>query len=130
MLASRTFSSTMDQMRPTAAPLVADPRCRSRAAEPRRWRWSRWLRARCVPLNLGFIYNEYERYFGELHLAALLTHADPISASRRAAHTLGIPIIEVVTRPHDGARRVQYRWSGAAAPMTSLRPALTMRSYL
>ena len=53
--------------------------------------------------QLGFIYNEYERYFGELHLAALLTHADPISASRRAAHTLGIPIIEVVTRPHDGA---------------------------
>src|SRR6516164_1799994 len=57
----------------------------------------------CVPLNPGFTYDEYERYFGELHLAALLAHADPTSASRRAAHTLGIPIIEVVTRPHDGA---------------------------
>ena len=57
----------------------------------------------CVPLNPGFTYDEYERYFGELHLAALLEHADPTSASRRAAHTLGIPIIELVTRPHDGA---------------------------
>ena len=46
--------------------------------------------------------HEYERCFGELHLAALLTHADPISASRRATHTLGIPIIGVVTRPHKG----------------------------
>jgi acyl-CoA synthetase (AMP-forming)/AMP-acid ligase II/acyl carrier protein len=57
----------------------------------------------CVPLNPGFTYDEYERYFGELHLAALLTHADPTSVSRRAALTLGIPIIEVVTGPHDGA---------------------------
>jgi acyl-CoA synthetase (AMP-forming)/AMP-acid ligase II/acyl carrier protein len=57
----------------------------------------------CVPLNPDFTYDEYERYFGELHLAALLVHADPTSAGRRAAHTLGIPIIEVVTRPHDGA---------------------------
>jgi acyl-CoA synthetase (AMP-forming)/AMP-acid ligase II/acyl carrier protein len=57
----------------------------------------------CVPLNPDFTYDEYERYFGELHLAALLVHADPTSAGRRAAQTLGIPIIEVVTRPHDGA---------------------------
>jgi acyl-CoA synthetase (AMP-forming)/AMP-acid ligase II/acyl carrier protein len=56
----------------------------------------------CVPLNPGFTYNEYQRYFGELHLALLLTHAHS-TASRRAAHTLGIPVIEVVTRPHDGA---------------------------
>ena len=59
--------------------------------------------AACVPLNPGFTYDEYERYFGELHLAALLTHTGPTSASRRAAHTLGIPIIEVVARPHDVA---------------------------
>jgi acyl-CoA synthetase (AMP-forming)/AMP-acid ligase II/acyl carrier protein len=57
----------------------------------------------CVPLNPGFTYDEYQRYFGELHLAVLLTHAHSNSASRRAAHTLGIPVIEVVTRPHDGA---------------------------
>lgn len=57
----------------------------------------------CVPLNPGFTDDEYQRYFGELHLAALLTHAYSNSASRRAAHTLGIPVIEVVTRPHDGA---------------------------
>ena len=57
----------------------------------------------CVPLNPGFTYDEYQRYFGELHLAVLLTHAHSNSVSRRAAHTLGIPVIEVVTRPHDGA---------------------------
>jgi acyl-CoA synthetase (AMP-forming)/AMP-acid ligase II/acyl carrier protein len=56
----------------------------------------------CVPLNPGFTYDEYQRYFGELRLAVLLTHAHSNSASRRAAHTLGIPVIEVVTRPHDG----------------------------
>jgi acyl-CoA synthetase (AMP-forming)/AMP-acid ligase II/acyl carrier protein len=57
----------------------------------------------CVPLNPGFTLDEYERYFGELHLAALLTHADPTSASRCAALTLGIPIIEMETGPHDAA---------------------------
>jgi acyl-CoA synthetase (AMP-forming)/AMP-acid ligase II/acyl carrier protein len=56
----------------------------------------------CVPLNPGFTDDEYQRYFAELHLAVLLTHAHSNSASR-AAHTLGIPVIEVVTRPHDGA---------------------------
>ena len=57
----------------------------------------------CVPLNPGFTDDEYQRYFGELHLAALLTYAHSNSVSRRAAHTLGIPVIEVVTRPHDAA---------------------------
>ena len=57
----------------------------------------------CVPLNPGFTYDEYRRYFGELHLAALLTHAHSNSPSRRAAHALGIPMIEVVARSHDGA---------------------------
>jgi len=49
----------------------------------------------CVPLNPGFTYGEYRRYFGELHLAALLTDADPTSASRRAG--------------------ASHFWSGAAA---------------
>jgi acyl-CoA synthetase (AMP-forming)/AMP-acid ligase II/acyl carrier protein len=56
-----------------------------------------------VPLNPGFTYDEYRRYFDELHLAALLTHAHPDSPIRRAAHAFGIPIIEVVARRHDGA---------------------------
>ncbi|MGZ5989674.1 MAG: AMP-binding protein, partial [Rhizomicrobium sp.] len=56
----------------------------------------------CVPLNPGFTDDEYQRYFAELQLAVLLTHAHSNSASR-AAHTLGIPVVEVVTRPHDGA---------------------------
>jgi acyl-CoA synthetase (AMP-forming)/AMP-acid ligase II len=57
----------------------------------------------CVPLNPGFTDDEYQRYFGELHLAALLTSADLNSASRRVAHILGIPVIDVSTRPNEGA---------------------------
>lgn len=57
----------------------------------------------CVPLNPGFTYDEYLRYFGELHLAALLTRADLDSASRRVAHIMGIPVIDVLTRPNEGA---------------------------
>jgi acyl-CoA synthetase (AMP-forming)/AMP-acid ligase II/acyl carrier protein len=57
----------------------------------------------CVPLNPGFTDDEYRRYFGELHLAALLTCADVNSASRRVAHLLGIPVIDLSTRPNEGA---------------------------
>ena len=57
----------------------------------------------CVPLNPGFTYDEYQRYFGELHLSALLTCASLNSASRRVASFLGIPVIDVSMRPNDGA---------------------------
>lgn len=57
----------------------------------------------CVPLNPGFTYDEYQRYFGELQLSALLTHDQLNSPSRRAAQALGIPVIEIVTRAGDAA---------------------------
>lgn len=57
----------------------------------------------CVPLNPGFTDDEYQRYFGELHLAALLTRADLNSASRRVAQIMGIPVIDLSTRPNEGA---------------------------
>jgi acyl-CoA synthetase (AMP-forming)/AMP-acid ligase II/acyl carrier protein/NRPS condensation-like uncharacterized protein len=57
----------------------------------------------CVPLSPDFTDDEYQRYFGELHLAALLTRADLNSASRSAARTLGIPVIDVSPRPSEGA---------------------------
>jgi acyl-CoA synthetase (AMP-forming)/AMP-acid ligase II/acyl carrier protein len=57
----------------------------------------------CVPLNPGFTDDEYQRYFDELHLAALLTRADLNSASRRIAPILGIPVIDLSTRPNAGA---------------------------
>ncbi|WOH79419.1 AMP-binding protein [Bradyrhizobium sp. BEA-2-5] len=57
----------------------------------------------CVPLNPGFTCDEYLRYFGELQLAALLTHADLNSASRRAAQIQGVPVIDVSMRPNEGA---------------------------
>jgi acyl-CoA synthetase (AMP-forming)/AMP-acid ligase II/acyl carrier protein len=57
----------------------------------------------CVPLNPGFTCDEYQRYFHELQLAALLTHADLNSASRRAARIQGVPVIDVSMRPNEGA---------------------------
>jgi acyl-CoA synthetase (AMP-forming)/AMP-acid ligase II/acyl carrier protein len=66
----------------------------------------------CVPLNPGFTEDEYQRYFGELHLTALLTRADLNSASRRVAHTLGIPVIDLSTRPNEAAGA--FRFAGQA----------------
>jgi acyl-CoA synthetase (AMP-forming)/AMP-acid ligase II/acyl carrier protein len=56
----------------------------------------------CVPLNPGFTADEWQRYFSELRIAALLTRPDMDSASRGVAHTLGIPVIDLSTRPSEG----------------------------
>src|SRR6516225_323528 len=56
----------------------------------------------CVPLNPGFTADEWQRYFSELRVAALLTRPDIDSASRGVAHTLGIPLINLSTRPSEG----------------------------
>jgi amino acid adenylation domain-containing protein len=78
----------------------------------------------CVPLNPGFTPDEWQRYFADLRVAALLTRADVKSASRRVAHTLGIPVIDL-SPPDEGhgvlslvgsaARRAV---SGGLAPST------------
>ena len=52
----------------------------------------------CVPLNPDFTADELHRYFGDLKIAALLTRADMNSGSRDTAHTLGIPVIDLVPR--------------------------------
>jgi acyl-CoA synthetase (AMP-forming)/AMP-acid ligase II/acyl carrier protein/NRPS condensation-like uncharacterized protein len=62
----------------------------------------------CVPLNPGLTEDEYQRYFGELHLTALLGRADLNSASRRVAHTLGIPVIDLSTRPNEAAGAFRF----------------------
>jgi amino acid adenylation domain-containing protein len=56
----------------------------------------------CVPLNPSFTADEWQRYFGDLRIAALLTRADLDSASRGVAHTLGIPVIDLSPPPVDG----------------------------
>jgi amino acid adenylation domain-containing protein len=56
----------------------------------------------CVPLNPDFTADELQRYFGDLRLAALLTRADMNSASRGIAHTLGIPVIDLLPRLGEG----------------------------
>ena len=52
----------------------------------------------CVPLNPGFTHDEYQRYFAELRVAALLTQFDSGSACERVARMLGIPVIAISSR--------------------------------
>jgi len=52
----------------------------------------------CAPLNPSFTLDEAQRYLAELRAAALLTRADKGSASRAAALTLGIPILDQPAR--------------------------------
>jgi acyl-CoA synthetase (AMP-forming)/AMP-acid ligase II/NRPS condensation-like uncharacterized protein len=56
----------------------------------------------CVPLNPGYTADEWQRYFGDLRISALLTRPDMESASRGLAHSIGIPVIDLVPRPSEG----------------------------
>jgi acyl-CoA synthetase (AMP-forming)/AMP-acid ligase II/aryl carrier-like protein len=56
----------------------------------------------CVPLNPAFTADEWRRYFGDLRISALLTHADMDPAARGVAHALGIPVIDLLPRPSEG----------------------------
>jgi acyl-CoA synthetase (AMP-forming)/AMP-acid ligase II/acyl carrier protein len=49
----------------------------------------------CVPLNPAFVADEWQRYFGDLRITALLTCADIRSASVEVARRLDIPIIHL-----------------------------------
>src|SRR5262249_30724926 len=57
----------------------------------------------CVPLHPGFAVDEWQRYFGALRIAALLTCTDVDSASRGVAYSLGIPVIDLSPRLGEGA---------------------------
>jgi amino acid adenylation domain-containing protein len=56
----------------------------------------------CVPLHPGFTAEEWQRYFCDLRVAALLTCADMNSASRGVAYSLGISVIDLSPRPSEG----------------------------
>ncbi|WP_454620848.1 amino acid adenylation domain-containing protein [Bradyrhizobium cenepequi] len=56
----------------------------------------------CIPVNPDLTGDELQRYFSELRLAALVTSAETNSASRAAAHALGIPVIDLSPRAHQG----------------------------
>lgn len=53
----------------------------------------------CVPLNPDFTASEWQRYFGDLRVTALVTRADMQSTSRGVANALGIPVIDLSPRP-------------------------------
>lgn len=55
----------------------------------------------CVPVNPDLTADELQRYFSELKLTALVTRAGMNSASRDAARTLDIPVIDFVAGPVD-----------------------------
>jgi acyl-CoA synthetase (AMP-forming)/AMP-acid ligase II/acyl carrier protein len=56
----------------------------------------------CVPLNPGFTADEWQRYFAELGVAALLTRPDIDSTGREVALSLGIPVVDLLTPPRGG----------------------------
>src|SRR5262249_29472113 len=56
----------------------------------------------CVPMNAGSPADEWQRYFVQLRVAALLTRADMETASRGVAHALGISVIDLAPRPDAG----------------------------
>ncbi|MHB0770043.1 amino acid adenylation domain-containing protein [Bradyrhizobium sp. 5.13L] len=55
----------------------------------------------CVPVNPDLTADELQRYFSELKLAALVTRAGMNSASREAARTLDIAVVDFVAGPVD-----------------------------
>jgi acyl-CoA synthetase (AMP-forming)/AMP-acid ligase II/acyl carrier protein/NRPS condensation-like uncharacterized protein len=55
----------------------------------------------CVPLNPGFTADEWQRYFTETRVAALLTVADTDSPSRAAARVRGITVLDLSAPRHD-----------------------------
>ena len=72
----------------------------------------------CVPLNPGYTADEWQRYFGDLRIAALLTRADMDSSSRGVAHALGIPIIDLVPRPDKGLDAFSFVGSATQRSVT------------
>jgi acyl-CoA synthetase (AMP-forming)/AMP-acid ligase II/acyl carrier protein len=56
----------------------------------------------CVPLNPSFTADEWQRYFAELRVSALLTRPDVDTASRQVARALDTPIIDLPTSPING----------------------------
>ena len=72
----------------------------------------------CVPLNPGFTADEWQRYFADLRVSALLTCPDIDSASRAVAHDLGIPIVDLSLRSGEGPARLALspHKPGALAP--------------
>ena len=72
----------------------------------------------CVPLNPGFTADEWQRYFGDLRVAALLTRGDMDSAARGVAHHLGIPVIDLSPRPGEAPGAFGLVGSGTRAPVS------------
>jgi len=56
----------------------------------------------CAPLNSRFTADEWQRYFSDLRVSALLTRPDIDSACRSVAQSLGIPVLDLPPRPGDG----------------------------
>jgi amino acid adenylation domain-containing protein len=72
----------------------------------------------CVPLNPNFTADEWQRYFGDLQIAALLTRADMNSASRGVAHFLGIPVIDLSPQPGEGPCAFNLLGAGTRSPVS------------
>ena len=70
----------------------------------------------CVPLNPSFTADEWQRYFGDLQVTMLLTRGDMDSAARGVAHHLGIPVIDLSSRPGEAPCAFDLLSSGTRPP--------------
>ena len=72
----------------------------------------------CVPLNPSFTADEWQRYFGDLQVTMLLTRGDMDSAARGVAHHLGIPVIDLSSRPGEAPCAFDLLSSGTRPPVS------------
>src|SRR5262249_37861155 len=75
----------------------------------------------CVPLNPAFVADEWQRYFGDLRITALLTCADIRSASVDVARRLDIPIINLL-RSSEGLLAFKLNSPGMEKPPSVAAP--------
>ena len=80
----------------------------------------------CVPLNPSFTADEWQRYFGDLQVTMLLTRGDMDLAARGVAHHLGIPVIDLSSRPGEAPCASTFSAREHARRLAAnLRPART-----
>jgi amino acid adenylation domain-containing protein len=68
----------------------------------------------CLPLSPAFTADEWQRYFSDLRITALLTRADMDSPCRGIAHDHGIPVIDLSPRLNEGPCAFRLVGSGTS----------------
>jgi acyl-CoA synthetase (AMP-forming)/AMP-acid ligase II len=70
----------------------------------------------CLPLSPAFTADEWQRYFSDLRITALLTRADMDLPCRGIARSNGIPVIDISPQLNDGPFAFRLVGSGTSRP--------------